>query len=257
MIEFALFDTPIGRCGIAWDGDAIEGVQLPESRVADTRDAGCRTASTAAAEARAAAGVQDAIDRMVASLRGEADDLVDVPARSRRAPHFQRKVFEVVRTIPPARRCRTARSRLAAGSPGAARAVGQALGRNPYPIVVPCHRVLGRRWPHRRLHRDGGVAVKEDARRRGRDTLARLRGSCSPRRADAAPQPRQSVRPAAARNAATMPDSSSSAADGSSGSLNDAPQVGEPGGGERGHLLHGAVEVERAVVGLHQWAACR
>ena len=111
---------------------------------------------------------------MVASLRGEADDLADVPLDLAALPPFRRKVLEVVRTIPAGETLSYGEvAACAAGSPGAARAVGQALGRNPYPIVIPCHRVLGAGGPHRRLHRDGRrLGEGEDARGRGRDPRA-------------------------------------------------------------------------------------
>jgi len=160
MSEFALFDTPIGRCGVAWEGDEIEGVQLPESRVADTRRR-VQDRFEGAVEAAPPAAIQDAIDRMVASLRGEADDLADVPLDLDALPNFHRKVFEVVRTIPAGETLSYGEVAAAAGSPGAARAVGQALGRNPYPIVIPCHRVLAAGGRIGGFTATGGVTVKE------------------------------------------------------------------------------------------------
>ena len=147
MTEFALFDTPIGRCGVAWEGDAIEGVQLPEQRVADTRRR-LQDRFQCAVEAAPPAAIQDAIDRMVASLRGEADDLADVPLDLDALPRFQRRVFEVVRTIP-------------AGETLSYGEVAAAAGRNPYPIVIPCHRVLAAGGRIGGFTATGGVAVKE------------------------------------------------------------------------------------------------
>jgi methylated-DNA-[protein]-cysteine S-methyltransferase len=159
VVEFALFDTPIGPCGVAWDGDAVEGVQLPEARPDDTKrrlqdrfDATEGTPPTA---------IRDAIDRMVASLSGEADDLADVPLDLRALPPFQQKVFAVVRTIPAGETMSYGEVAAAAGSPGAARAVGQALGRNPFPIVIPCHRVLAAGGRIGGFTASGGLAVKE------------------------------------------------------------------------------------------------
>jgi methylated-DNA-[protein]-cysteine S-methyltransferase len=159
MTEFALFDTPIGRCGIAWDGDAVQGVQLPEARVADTRTR-LRDRFDGAVEATPPPAIQDAIDHMVASLRGEADDLVDVPLDLDVLPPFRRKVFEVVRTIPAGETLSYGEVAAAVGSPGAARAVGQALGRNPFPIVIPCHRVLAAGGRIGGFTAQGGVSMK-------------------------------------------------------------------------------------------------
>jgi methylated-DNA-[protein]-cysteine S-methyltransferase len=158
-IEFAIFETPIGACGVAWDGDTIAGTQLPESRVADTRRR-LQDRFHGATEASPPPAIQDAIDRMVAMLRGEADDLADVPLDLGALPPFRRKVFEVVRTIPAGETLSYGDVALAVGSPGAARAVGQALGRNPYPIVIPCHRVLAAGGRLGGFTATGGVSVK-------------------------------------------------------------------------------------------------
>jgi methylated-DNA-[protein]-cysteine S-methyltransferase len=160
MIEFALFDTPIGQCGVAWEGDTIEGVQLPEARADNTRRR-LRDRFDGAIESRPPVAIQDAIARMVASLRGEADDLVDVPLDLDGLPPFRRRVLEVVRTIPAGETLSYGEVALAVGSPGAARAVGQALGRNPYPIVVPCHRVLAAGGRIGGFTATGGLSVKE------------------------------------------------------------------------------------------------
>jgi len=159
MSSFTLFDTPISRCGIAWDGEMVVGVQLPEGRVADTRTR-LRERFDGAREGTPPPPVQSAIDSIVASLRGEADDLVDVPLDLASLPRFQRKVYEVVRTIPPGETMSYGEVAATAGSPGAARAVGQALGRNPYAIVVPCHRVLASGGKTGGFSATGGVSTK-------------------------------------------------------------------------------------------------
>jgi methylated-DNA-[protein]-cysteine S-methyltransferase len=163
MTEYALFDTPIGRCAIAWDGDTIEGTQLPEQHVADTRRRlhdQFDGPSGAAVEGTPPPVIQDAIDRMLASLRGEADDLADIPLDLDALPPFRRKVFEVVRTIPAGETLSYGDVAAAAGSPGAARAVGQALGRNPFPIAIPCHRVLAAGGRIGGFTAQGGISVK-------------------------------------------------------------------------------------------------
>jgi len=160
VTAYSLFDTPIGRCGVAWDGDAIRGVQLPEASAEDTGRR-LRDRFAGADESAPPPAIQDAIDRMVASLRGEADDLVDVPLDLDALPPFRRKVLEVVRTIPAGETLSYGEVALAVGSPGAARAVGQALGRNPFPIVVPCHRVLAAGGRIGGFTATGGLSVKQ------------------------------------------------------------------------------------------------
>src|SRR5439155_14045916 len=106
------------------------------------------------------ARVQLAIDSIVASLRGQADDLVDIPLDLDGIAPFHRKVYDVVRTIPPGETMSYGEVAAAVGSPGAARAVGQALGRNPFAIVVPCHRVLAAGGKTGGFSANGGVCTK-------------------------------------------------------------------------------------------------
>src|SRR6185369_12156432 len=87
--------------------------------------------------------VERAILGITALLRGEAIDLAFVTLDLSRVPPFERRVYEVARTIAPGKtRTYGEIARELGDDPAAARAVGQALGRNPFPIVVPCHRVL-------------------------------------------------------------------------------------------------------------------
>ena len=161
MSTFALFDTPIGRCGIAWERDGtIVGVQLPEGTGRRHARATARPVRRRSAPGRHRRRCNDAIDRMVASLRGEADDLAEIPLDLDRVPPFSRKVYEVVRTIPPGETMSYGEVAEAVGSPGAARAVGQALGRNPFAIIVPCHRVLAAGGKTGGFTATGGVSTK-------------------------------------------------------------------------------------------------
>ena len=160
MTTFTLFDTPVGSCGIVWRDDGIiVGTQLPEGRAADTR-ARLETRFEGVTSGAPPREVADAIARMVASLRGEADDLEDIPLDLSSLPPFQQRVFEVVRRIPAGETMSYGEVAAAAGSPGAARAVGQALGRNPFPIVIPCHRVLAAGGRLGGFTATGGVSVK-------------------------------------------------------------------------------------------------
>jgi O-6-methylguanine DNA methyltransferase len=160
VISLAFFDTPIGRCGIAWaDDDTIVGIQLPEARVADTRRSlGDRF--DAARGRTPTPGVQRAIDSIVASLRGEPSALDDVRLDFGAMPPFPRQVLELVRTIPPGETMSYGEVAAEVGSPGAARAVGQALGRNPFAIVVPCHRVLAAGGRTGGFGAHGGITTK-------------------------------------------------------------------------------------------------
>src|SRR6516162_2300666 len=156
---FALFDTAIGRCGVAWGGRGIAGVQLPEAGERETR-ARMLQRFPAAGEAAPPLEVQRVIDRIVALLRGEACDLSTVALDMDQVPAFHRRVYEAARAIPPGMTLSYGDIAARAGAPGAGRAVGQALGRNPFPIIVPCHRVLAVGGKIGGFSAQGGIATK-------------------------------------------------------------------------------------------------
>jgi len=141
----ALFDTAIGRCGVAWRGDRLRAVQLPErddqatvrrltSRLPELADPG---------PAEPPPPVARAMGAMAALLEGRRDQLLDIELDLDDIGAFERSVYEVTRAIPPGETLTYGEVARRIGEPGAARAVGRALGANPLPIVIPCHRVLG------------------------------------------------------------------------------------------------------------------
>jgi len=138
---FTLFDTAIGPCGIAWNERGIKGVQLPEADAAKTRARLLRR-SPDMREAWPPPAVQRAIDRIVALLRGDATDLSDIALDMDRIESFERQVYEIARTIAPGATLSYGEIAVRLGDRALARDVGQALGRNPFPLIVPCHRVL-------------------------------------------------------------------------------------------------------------------
>ena len=173
---FTLFDTSIGRCGIAWNGRGIVGVQLPESREPETRARLLRHYPDAI-EASPPPDIQRTLDRIVALLAGEAADLSVAVLDMHRVPPFHRRVYEVARTIPPGGTLSYGEIAKQMGAGGSARAVGQALGRNPFAIVVPCHRVLAASGKIGGFSANGGIATKlrmlsiESAQASGQDAL--------------------------------------------------------------------------------------
>ncbi len=156
---FCVFDTAIGPCGIAWREGCIAGVQLPEGDAARTR-ARMRRRFPAAAEAPPPPEVAAIVERMRRALEGAADPMLDVPLDLSGIAPFQQRVYAVTRAIAPGHTLTYGEVAAAIGEPGAARAVGQALGLNPFAPIVPCHRVLAARSGAGGFSADGGVVTK-------------------------------------------------------------------------------------------------
>ena len=141
MIGLGLFDTAIGRCGIAWNVHGIARVQLPESDNDATR-ARLARGFRDAHETDPPPEVERAIVDIAALLHGERRDLSAIALDMKGVPEFDTRVYEAARTIPPGATLTYGEIAKRIGAPGAARAVGGALARNPFAIVVPCHRVV-------------------------------------------------------------------------------------------------------------------
>lgn len=156
---FTLFDTAIGPCGVAWDEKGIVGVQLPEADEPETRERMLHR-FPAAAESAPPPAVRHALDRIVALLEGEESDLSTIALDMDGVPPFHRRVYELARTIPPGKTLSYGEIAAQLGARGAARAVGQALGHNPFPIVVPCHRVVASGGKIGGFSAHGGAATK-------------------------------------------------------------------------------------------------
>ncbi len=157
--SFAIFDTAIGRCGIVWGARGINGVQLPMGSEDKTRTR-IRQVHGEIAEAPPPAGVQRAIDGIVELLAGKPNDLPDVVLDLDGVPAFNRGVYDIARGIPPGQTLTYGDIAKKLGGVELSRDVGQALGRNPCPIVVPCHRVLAAGGKPGGFSANGGVVTK-------------------------------------------------------------------------------------------------
>ena len=158
-MSFALFETGIGQCGVAWGARGIVGVQLPEPREGVTRVRLVRR-FRACAEAAPPPTIQEAIDGMVALLGGEPRDLTGIALDMRTVPDFNRQVYEVARTVPPGQTITYGEIAARLGEKRLAREVGQALGQNPFAIIVPCHRVVAAGGKTGGFSASGGVQTK-------------------------------------------------------------------------------------------------
>jgi methylated-DNA-[protein]-cysteine S-methyltransferase len=156
---YCLFDTAIGTCGVAWSRLGVTRLQLPEAdRSATEKRLGARST-------RAGHAMPAEIDQLIADMQGYmsgrkisfdsvAIDLGDVEP-------FRRKVYEAARALLWGQTVSYGELARRTGSPGTARAVGQALARNPVPIIIPCHRVLAKGRRIGGFSAPGGTVTKE------------------------------------------------------------------------------------------------
>jgi methylated-DNA-[protein]-cysteine S-methyltransferase len=159
-ILYCVFETPIGTGGIAWGERGAVGLLLPEPDAAQVRARLCRR-YRGSLESAPPPELEQAIERIRALLSGQSADLSDVPLDLDAVEPFERRVYEVARSIPPGQTLTYGQIAARLGDPRLARDVGQALGRNPFPIVVPCHRVLAAGGKLGGFSAPGGVATKQ------------------------------------------------------------------------------------------------
>jgi methylated-DNA-[protein]-cysteine S-methyltransferase len=156
---YTIFDTPVGRCGIAWGQAGIVGVRLPEAREIETRRRLLQQFPEAR-EVRPPVDIELAIEGIVALLRGTPCDLSDVPLDMAGLPPFNRRVYDTVRLIPHGQTRTYAELAARLGASGAVHAVGQAINRNPFAILVPCHRTLATSNQTSGFAGNGGIVTK-------------------------------------------------------------------------------------------------
>lgn len=157
---YALFDTAIGRCGIAWTERGVCAVQIAESDDATTRRRLLRQWSETPEE-EPPPGVAAVVERIVALLQGDDVDFADCALDLRGTSEFERSVYRAALEIRPGQTATYGEVAAKLGDRGAARAVGRALGDNPVPIIVPCHRVVAANGKTGGFSAPGGAATKQ------------------------------------------------------------------------------------------------
>jgi len=158
-----LFPTAIGACALAYRGGAVVAVQLPERSEEATLERLRARAAVAEAAGRPPAAVGRAIaalQRLLGGDRAAHAALAAVPVVLDGLPPFRQRVYQALREVPPGRTIGYGELAQRAGSPAAARAVGQAMAHNPLPLLVPCHRVVGATGAPVGFSAFGGVVTK-------------------------------------------------------------------------------------------------
>jgi methylated-DNA-[protein]-cysteine S-methyltransferase len=140
---YSVFDTAMGPCGLAWNADGLTRFQLPERDLAATEKRLMERTGAARAET-----LPDWIEATIEAVRryaqGEAADFASVPLDMSRLSDFHRRIYKALSAVPWGQTTTYGDLARTIGEPGASRAIGHAMSRNPFPLIVPCHRVLAK-----------------------------------------------------------------------------------------------------------------
>tara|TARA_R110002051_G_scaffold21191_4_gene56576 strand:+ start:8044 stop:8592 length:549 start_codon:yes stop_codon:yes gene_type:complete len=137
------FDTPIGRCGLAWTEAGLTGVQLPEADPEQTVARITRHGAELMKEADVPPEIAEVIAALKAFLAGDPTGFDGQRLDMARHSAFERAAYDALRKVPWGQTVTYGDLASAIGRPGGAQAIGTAMGRNSWPVIVPCHRVLG------------------------------------------------------------------------------------------------------------------
>jgi len=169
---FALFDTPLGKCATVWGDAGIVGFALPEGSERALR-ARLRDQFEQPEERPPNQSALQVISGVGCLLRGQAVDLSSIELDMSDVPEFHRRVYVAAREVPFGATVTYGELATRIGSPNSARAVGQALGRNPFAIIVPCHRIVGASGKLVGFTAHGGTTTKQ--------RLLAIEGAATPR----------------------------------------------------------------------------
>ncbi len=158
MLAQVSFATSLGRCAVRWTERGIAAVSLPGGSAPEI--ARLDEIAPLASGLVMPLAVRSAIDGMIALLAGELRHLREVIVDERGLDAFRRDVYAATRLIDPASTASYGQIARTIGRPDAARDVGVALARNPFPIVVPCHRVLAANGALTGFSAPGGIVTK-------------------------------------------------------------------------------------------------
>lgn len=163
---YTLFDTQLGKCGIAWkkpsppnENQRVIGFQLPEA-TAQLTEARIVERTAAHKAGTIPSWIGEIIKRVKLHLKGQVQDFKDIDLDTDAVGQFAKQVYETARAIPTGRTITYGQLAEMSGNPGAARAVGRVMSKNPIPLIIPCHRVLASGSKPGGFSAHGGLATK-------------------------------------------------------------------------------------------------
>lgn len=167
--HFTVFDTALGPMGVAWNDDGLTRLQLPDRSAAATARLIKQRLDATRHEECPPLEIAATIKALTAYAAGDCTDFAETRLSFAGIPEFNARIYQALREVPWGETTTYGALAKAVGEPGAARAVGMAMGRNPWPIIVPCHRVLAAQKKIGGFSAPGGATTKEK--------LLRLEGS--------------------------------------------------------------------------------
>jgi len=154
------FATVQGICGVSWNAQGVTGFYLPEL-LAERIEQDLRDLTGIKKSARVLPDwIKQLIQKIKIHIKGELQDFSTVPLVFNAGSEFVHAVYRAARKIPAGSVVSYAELAAALGNPGAVRAVGTALGKNPIPLLVPCHRIVAASGKLGGFSAPGGLAAK-------------------------------------------------------------------------------------------------
>lgn len=155
-----VFETAFGFCGAGWTSEGLARFTLPMAEPAMVTSQITRhlPASQAAEPEGAMADLVDAARRY---FSGSREDFSHVPIDLAGVDPFRRALYAAMRKLAFGETVTYGGLCARAGFPNAARETGMAMGRNPLPLIIPCHRVLAAGGRIGGFSAPGGVATKQ------------------------------------------------------------------------------------------------
>ncbi len=157
---YQLFATAFGTCGIAWTDVGLTRAQLPEQN-ADAANGRLQRYGATRSDCAPPTHIEDCITSLRLYFDGSPIDFQAIELDLQAVTDFNQRVYAALRSVPFGTTTTYGALALSAGSPSAAQAVGTAMARNPWPVIVPCHRVLAAAKEIGGFSAFGGAATKQ------------------------------------------------------------------------------------------------